>query len=243
MMASDDMFRSDAFEKVVDVLNGRDEYGVALLDGEMIDEENRRIGLRFSHLHRKPKLMGGSFFDELFCENFVCTGVVRKELLDQHGILYDEDLRYLNDWLFWLNLSAICRFLYIRDPLYYYRVHSRNTVAIDLTGHARDWRVLTDKILRRYSQVPTTRQSLLLRRAGDVYVRYLSDTAKAREFLDRALIPDLDGRDRVKTMSRMLLIKVPKVYGLSLEVWALLNALSNRALIRIEATKRLRSLA
>ncbi|MCW4047203.1 MAG: glycosyltransferase [Candidatus Bathyarchaeota archaeon] len=125
LMASDDMFKRNAFAKVLPLLESKD-YDVAIIDGECIDKDNRRIGLRFSELYRKPSSRNGDFFSDLIKDNFVCTGVVRKNVIDNNRIYYNENLRYLNDWLFWLDLSRVCKFAYVAEPLYYYRLHRSN---------------------------------------------------------------------------------------------------------------------
>ena len=171
MMASDDTFKKNALEKILCTLESSQEYGVAIIEGEVIDSRNKKTGLLFSDLTRKPSEQ--NFFKDFIRGNFICTGIVKKSILDINQIYYCEHLKYLNDWLFWLDLSKTCKFLYIKEPFYNYRIHgaisSRNKAFAE--DHLRASRIILDK----YGDILDDRsKSTLLKNAEASYRKCLN---------------------------------------------------------------------
>jgi glycosyltransferase involved in cell wall biosynthesis len=123
LTASDDMFKPYAFERVAKLLN---EYDVVVIDAECISSSNKVISLYFSQLYKKPTT--DNIFSELIKGNFICTGFFKRSILmenDQH--YYNENFKYLSDWLFWLELARYHSVIYVNEPLYYYRLHSSSS--------------------------------------------------------------------------------------------------------------------
>jgi glycosyltransferase involved in cell wall biosynthesis len=214
LMASDDMFKQGAFEKVIAVLESSERYGVALLEGECIDHRNRRIGVLFSELYRKPSTEQGSFFRDLVIGNFVCTGVARKSIIEKYQIFYNEELKYLNDWLFWLDLSSVCDFVFINEPLYYYRIHGANT---SLNCKYKNMMVYDglkaiDMVLSRYGKIlDNETKDKLLRGKGRSYIM-LHNYKKAREHLYQCLHLNSSFLNDVKTTLHILFTYFPHLF-------------------------------
>jgi glycosyltransferase involved in cell wall biosynthesis len=233
-VASDDMLNKDALRVACRSFDEDADYGAAILEAEIIDVTNKALGIMFSDLFRKPVLHRGFFFDDLINGNFVCTGVVRRAVIEERSIYYDEDLKYLNDWLFWLDLSRACSFIYIDEPLYCYRVHSGNTVERDLLGHAADWQILPDKIFERHGRVLSAKsKGSLLRRAGEMRAS-VCDFESARGFLYRSLVLDPDPAGRLRSALTILLTYVPSIYCLSRKLWRLARGFKDSSMIRRE---------
>lgn len=215
MMASDDMFKQGAFEKVIAVLESSEDCGVALLDGECIDHRNRRIGVLFSELYRKPSTERGSFFRDLVIGNFVCTGVVRKSIIEKYQIFYNEELKYLNDWLFWLDLSSVCDFVFINEPLYFYRIHGTNT-SLDCKYKNMmmyDGLKAIDMVLSKYGKIlDNESKDKLLRGKGRSYIM-LHNYRKARESLYQCLHLSPSPLNSVKTILHILFTYFPHLFG------------------------------
>jgi glycosyltransferase involved in cell wall biosynthesis len=177
MMASDDMFDENAFKKILRFLDSSQDCSVAIIEGECIDSRNRKTGLLFSDLIRKPSKQCS--FNDLIKNNFICTGIVKKSVLDNNQICYNENLKYLNDWLFWLDLSKVCRFLYIEEPLYKYRIHvpisSRNKDFAD--DHLKAYNMILDKY---GDSLDDQSKSVLLKNAETSYRKCLHPSRLSR---------------------------------------------------------------
>ncbi|MFQ5821523.1 MAG: glycosyltransferase family 2 protein [Candidatus Heimdallarchaeota archaeon] len=204
LMASDDMFKENAFEKILDVLESTD-YGVAVVEGEIIDVENRRIGLLFSQLHRKPPKHQGDFFKDLIRGNFVCTGIVRRCIIENHRISHDENLERLDDWLFWLDLSSVCKFVFIEEPLYYHRIHRAS--ASQGEPIARDALRVYDIVLHKYGSILDFQtKSILLKKRGIAYRKYDFEECKRSLYQSFLLNPSFLGR--IKTLRTYVLVRL-----------------------------------
>jgi len=184
LMASDDMWRKDAFQVILNALE-ESKCEVALVDSELIDAEGKKKGVRFSALHRKPSKLKGNFFKDLIKGNFVCTGVFKKEIINKYDIRHNSELKRLDDWLFWLDLSFFCNFIYIDEPLYYYRVHGSNS-SLD-PEMAEDGLKVYDVILRKYgSKLDDYAKSVLLKNKALSYLKQ-AQPSRFREYLLQSL--------------------------------------------------------
>lgn len=141
LTSSDDMLRHDLLEKLQVLFDQNLDCGVIIVDAAVIDERNKETGMKFSDINRKPRFMRTkpshgisdllssprilrtNVFRELLEWNFVATGAFRRELIREHGVSFSSDLKFLNDWLFWMNLAFLSDFIYVDEPLYYYRLH------------------------------------------------------------------------------------------------------------------------
>ncbi|MEM2971975.1 MAG: glycosyltransferase family 2 protein [Candidatus Bathyarchaeia archaeon] len=213
LMASDDMFRQGAFEKIIAVLESSEDCGVALLEGECIDHRNRKVGLLFSERYRRPSKEKGSFFKDLVVGNFVCTGVVRKSVLKKYQISYNEELKYLNDWLFWLDLSSVCDFVFINEPLYYYRIHGANTSLKNYRNIMEDTSKAIDMVLSKYGKsLDNESRGKILREKG-FYCISLNNYKEAREYLRQCLHLKPSPLSDVKTTMQILFTYFPPLFG------------------------------
>lgn len=209
IMASDDMFKENAFEKIIAVLESSKNCGVAVLEGEYIDQKTRKTGLRFSELHRKPSVEKGSFFRDLITGNFVCTGVVRKSILEKYQIYYNEKVKYLNDWLFWLDLSRVCDFVFIREPLYYYRVHETNTSAIYKNMMIGESLKAIDIVLSKYGEIIDEKSKEKLLRGKGRSCLLLHKYSEARRYLHQCIRLNPSPLNITKTTLQILFTHFP----------------------------------
>ncbi|MEM3730869.1 MAG: glycosyltransferase family 2 protein [Candidatus Bathyarchaeia archaeon] len=213
LMASDDMFKQGAFEKVIAVLESSEDLGVAMIEGECIDNKNRRMGVLFSELYRKPSTERGNFFKDLAIGNFVCTGVVRRSIIEKYQIFYCEELKYLNDWLFWLDLSNVCDFAFISEPLYYYRIHGANTSLSYNNMMVYDGLKAIDMVLSKYGKILDNKsKDRLLRWKGRSYI-VLHNYKRAREHFYMCLHLNSSLLNNSKTTLYILFTYFPRLFG------------------------------
>lgn len=136
-IASDDLYRQEALEKALLIFDEHPECGAVIFDAEWIDERGESI-FQFSKywaavmgdfpLERTHQMTDHEFFNELAQkEGCLGIGLISRSVIAKRRIRFDERLRYFNDNLFWLDLSHVCRFAYIEEPLYLHRIHRNNT--------------------------------------------------------------------------------------------------------------------
>jgi len=213
LTASDDMFKQGAFEKIIELLESSEKLGAALLDGECIDHRNRNTGVLFSEMHGKPSTLQGSFLKDLVSGNFVCTGVVRRNIIEKHQIFFNEKMKYLNDWLFWVDLSSVCDFIFVTEPLYYYRIHGTNT-SLKFRHNMRtdDELRAIDIILRKYGEILDNESKFkLLYEKGHSYLA-LRNYGLAREYFYQCLQLSSESLNDVKTSMYILSTYFPRLF-------------------------------
>lgn len=231
LMSSDDMFRSGAFVSIVKVMENHLDCGVAVLEAECVDETNARLGFRFSDLYRKPSVFKGSYFRDLVKDNFICTGVIRRRILEDKAIFFDERLKYFNDWIFWLDLSCVTHFVYMNEPLYYYRIHRSSSSSVRSFD-----REIHEVILTRYAdRLDAGARSLLFMKNGLVFGYATStDFDRARRNFHDSIRTNPVITQKLLTFVLLALMRSPRLFKL-----VCLNLWQNRSLTRFRA-RRLR---
>jgi glycosyltransferase involved in cell wall biosynthesis len=202
LTASDDMLRRDALQRLTDTLENQADYGVVIAEGTVIDERGVLTGKRTSDIWGPPTLNAGNFFAQLIDHSFVTCNLFRKELVEKYGIWFDEDLKLANDWMFWLDLSEISKFIYISQPLYYYRIHSRNisrsSASKDL--YAEDFMLIPERVFSRHAKILNYSQRRHLLDVAASYCEISSlETARTRAVFYRSIVADLEERDKLQS--------------------------------------------
>ncbi len=125
---ADDVWYPRKLERQMQLLRLRPDCDIAFSDAEIIDEHGNPTGRLFSQSFPVPEQGSGNLFRHLCTRNFINmqTGLVRRaSLRDVRG--FDENIRWVEDWWFWLSLSHRHTFVYTHEPLAKYRVHPGST--------------------------------------------------------------------------------------------------------------------
>jgi glycosyltransferase involved in cell wall biosynthesis len=122
--ASDDVWMKDKLSKQLAVLESNDDL-IVWTEMELIDDNGQLMGSTWSDLGGVWTKKSGDIFDEIAARPLSCqTMLYKRANLD--GIRWDERLKYLNDWLFCLELAERYEFYFIEEPLAQYRIHTNN---------------------------------------------------------------------------------------------------------------------
>ncbi len=165
-IASDDLWMADKLDTQLKVLT-RDEDLVAWSEGLVIDENGSPTGKTFTQIIPDARRKKNRYiFEELLSGNFILgtSRILKRENLE--GIRWNEDLKYLNDYQFAVDLAYKYRFCFIEEPLVCYRVHGRNTRIRDEQGHTRDLQPVYTYFLARYGN------EMSLKRRIEIWIRY-----------------------------------------------------------------------
>jgi glycosyltransferase involved in cell wall biosynthesis len=130
-LASDDVWFPFKLEKQVKVLQSNDDK-IVWSDGEIINSVGFSTGQRVTQRMQTPKKRSGYLFQELLKEDIIFgqSVILRTEYAQQVG--FDEAFRYVNDHLFFVNLSRDHEFYFVPENLAKYRVHGDN---VSLKNH------------------------------------------------------------------------------------------------------------
>jgi len=168
---SDDLWLDTKLEKQLAVLEKNEDL-VVWSEGEIIDGNGVPNGQTFTQIaHSEKKKKNGDIFEELFhSDNFVLDSsiIFKKENLPKKG--FDENLKYLNDYRFIVDLSKEKKFCFLEEPLTKYRIHGKNTLFRDGRAWQQDRVVMYRGFLSDYGTLISKKSKAnLLFRMGCAY--------------------------------------------------------------------------
>jgi glycosyltransferase involved in cell wall biosynthesis len=187
-ISSDDIWFPRKLEFQLKVLKN-DEDLVVWTEGVIIDVQGKPTGETFTQIHgSESRIKSGDIFNELLKGNFIfgSSRILKRSNLD--GIRWNENLKYLNDYQFAVDLARKYRFYFIPEPLTMYRIHGKNTVTRDLSGFLIDNILLGRYFLSQYGDVMENQSRLWIYDRSIDSLRDLMDNSNPnREQLDVAL--------------------------------------------------------
>ena len=164
---SDDVWESDKLAIQVGLLEAKQDYGMVYCDTRIIDRDGHLTGQKFSDVYPLPENPSGLLFGELVARNFinVQSAMIRRKCLS-YADHFDEDLRVLEDWWFWVQMSRHQRFLYCGRPLARYRVHGQSMTATRRRCFPVTRVKIFRRMLRRYRDLSGRMKADILYRMG-----------------------------------------------------------------------------
>ena len=129
VLGSDDVCHPERLSRQVLALR-EGKASVCYTESWVIDENGRETGQLWNRDKALlPPNHEGFIFHELLRRNFTLGGTVMTTMEASKQVPFDESLGYGEDWDFSVRLARRFKFAYISDPLYGYRVYSRNSWA------------------------------------------------------------------------------------------------------------------
>jgi len=163
---SDDIWVNKKLEKQLEIL--KRENAIVWSEGEVIDGHGQCTGKTFTQMHRaSKKKKNGNIFEELLYDNFIfgSSMIFKSEYLPETG--FDENLHYLNDYRFAVDLAKQHNYYFIEEPLAKYRVHGKNTIFHKLLEWDRDRIKIFQYFIKQYgSEIPKEVESYLIYKIG-----------------------------------------------------------------------------
>lgn len=141
-----DDYLSPSFNEIVKnhlINNPRQEIDGLHTSYFIVDEKNEN-----PVEHSNEEIDAEEFLGHQFVRNRILSNsgtLVKKSILEETG-LYDESLKFSQDWDLWLRIGKVGVFSYLNVPLTFIRRHSNNTSA-KIEGFLKD----EIKILKKYS--------------------------------------------------------------------------------------------
>jgi glycosyltransferase involved in cell wall biosynthesis len=130
-------------------------FDVAYCDAQIINSQGQQTGKLFSQSFPVPQPASGFLFGELIRRNFINmqSVLMRRECLDK-AARFDEKIKWVEDWWYWVQVARFHRFIYSSEPLANYRVHQNSTNQVQQRGYAANRYKVFQRILRCYSDLP-----------------------------------------------------------------------------------------
>jgi glycosyltransferase involved in cell wall biosynthesis len=158
-------------------------------DSRIIDEDGNATGMRYSSRYQKGRQLSGDLFHHLCLTNFinVPTMLIPKQRIMEAGV-FEEDFRYLTDWIYWVKIARNGEFFYIDEPLARYRVHDGSTNN-DICGYSECRIKGYNYILESFPDLPTKVRARILYELG-INHDALGSRGEARECFIRSFRAD-----------------------------------------------------
>ncbi len=190
---ADDWLTPSSLTERVEHLNLNKHYGVVYGDGLYCDVNGKPV-LQFSR--HMPAGVTGDVFDTLIVSPFYGTGatvMVRKQVLEQTNIRYDESIVWCQDWDIYIRLAEVVQFGFVPLLTINYRLHETGMTTSMPSG-------------RRLESLICLRQKVL----GSDRFQSVEDQYKNAFFYDY-LVKDLNGRiaDQVKVFESDQFMSLP----------------------------------
>jgi glycosyltransferase involved in cell wall biosynthesis len=168
---SDDLWLKTKLEKQIALLRKNEDLAV-WSEGEIIDQNGKPTGQTFTQIENGLNVIkSGDIFQELLKnDNFVFDSslILKKESLPPKK--FDEKLKFLNDYLFVVDVAKKSEFYFIDEPLAKYRVHGKNTISNKSSAWQEDRIYLYTYFIKNYgNELPAKTKSHLLFKMGWAY--------------------------------------------------------------------------
>jgi glycosyltransferase involved in cell wall biosynthesis len=184
---SDDVWEKEKLSLQLECFKNLTEYGAIHSDSMIIDENSQPTGQCFSTIYQKGMRLSGDLFDQFCISNFinVPTVMLRRKCIEDAGY-FEEDFRYLADWIYWVSVSRRHTFFYLDKATARYRVHSDST-SLDTMGFARHRIKAFNLILDRFPDISDRIRSKIFYHLGMQYYRWLGERDKAAAFFIKSI--------------------------------------------------------
>ncbi len=175
---ADDLWENDKLKIQMDCMLGG--HAAIHADSTIIDGEGSPTGKRFSSLYQTEK-RSGSLFNELCITNFINiqTVLLRRQCINDVG-LFEEDIKYVEDWIYWVKVAKKYQFHYIDKPLGLYRVHEGSTNR-NIDGCTTNRIKGYNYILNNFPDIPMKIKSRIYYELG-INHNVLREKAEARKY-------------------------------------------------------------
>ena len=152
---ADDVWTPEKLRTQMLLLENNPDYDVTYCDAAIIDECGTETGQRFSDHFPPPRSASGWLCPELIRRNFInMQSVLMRRHCMQISGYFDEKIKWVEDWHYWMRLSRAHKFLYQPAPLARYRVHRYSTNRVQKRGYGIHRFKVFRKILKESASLP-----------------------------------------------------------------------------------------
>jgi glycosyltransferase involved in cell wall biosynthesis len=164
---ADDVWYPQKLEIQLNLLSKNPRAGLAHAQAVIIDSQGKPTGKTFTEEYN-PSVPrnSGDVFDQIVTTNYPCSSstIIRRECVEYAG-RFDNQLKYLYDWTYWVRVARKYEFVYVPEPLLSYRVHGSST-ALDGPGYDVARITASQLNLQRYPDLSVKLRSALVYKAA-----------------------------------------------------------------------------
>lgn len=185
--SSDDVWIKEKLEKQIEILK-KDEDLLVWSEGAIIDAQGNFTGELFTQMHSAlNRKKSGNIFEELLKNNYICGQSLICKRENLKNIKFDENLKYLNDYKFYVDLAKEYKFCFIPEPLTMYRIHGKNSIFSDKIEWKKDDIRIRSYFLQKYGdEISSKIKNRILLNISKSY-SYIGEREKAKQSVYRAI--------------------------------------------------------
>jgi glycosyltransferase involved in cell wall biosynthesis len=200
---ADDLWKPEKLARQIQFLEEHPEFDITYCDSEIIDETGRLTGELFSEQFALPAAPSGNLFEALCARNFINlqTVLARRRPLGER-LLFDEQIKWVEDWWQWIRLAREHQFGYQSEALAQYRVHSKSTGLTQKPGISRNRCKVAIRNLRTHTDMPPGLQGIVWHQIG-VELCLLGKRRRGCRFIRQGLRCGWKGRIPLGRLARM----------------------------------------
>jgi glycosyltransferase involved in cell wall biosynthesis len=185
-IGSDDVWYPHKLERQLDLMRCNEDK-ILWSDGQIIDSYGVLTGQVVTQVMGSPPKKSGNLFQELLAEDFIFGQSTLLKTEYAQEIAFNEEFRYVNDHLFFIDLARKHDFLFIPEPLAKYRVHGQNTTSKNPDLWYKERIALRNTLLQTYKdEISATSMADIYYKMGHAYAG-LGEKDLAKHFYFRAL--------------------------------------------------------
>ena len=158
LIGSDDIWYKSKLTKELELVTSNIK-NIVWSEGDIIDSNGQDLGIDFvSDLHHaRWKNKNGQILGDLLTGPYVFgqSLLFHRDLMD--GLRFNDNYRFLNDYLFFLDLFARGNSIYIEEPTAAYRIHGKNSILSDQKQWLREGVKVSEYLIDQYSSVMSPR--------------------------------------------------------------------------------------
>ena len=149
----DDEWLPEKLEKQLKLFESSSNLGFVGCNILVTNNKNKKS----SKVYKMPTYSESIFFEKLFEGNFILTSscvVIKREVLNKIG-LFDENLKFGDDWDLWLRIAKKYKFDFAPEFLIKYYIHGGNIIPnLPPMKEAREFEYIFTKYQREYEKYP-----------------------------------------------------------------------------------------
>ena len=144
----DDLWLDNTLKKLVDGIES-DDYALCYGGVQFIDKHGKKIR------DYTPKYSSGYIFDRLLkhIDIYIPAVIIRKSVLDNYTLRFDENLKTSEDVSFFLELGINRKFCVLRSPISQYRIHDESLTSASISRWAYEREYTLDLICSKYPEI------------------------------------------------------------------------------------------
>jgi glycosyltransferase involved in cell wall biosynthesis len=188
-LGSDDLWEPSKTEKQLKILE-KDPEKVVWSEGQIINGDGDLTGRTMTELLFSPTKKSGYIFQELLREDFIFgqSILMKTEIAQKYS--FNENLRYVNDHQYFIDLSREHEFIFMPESLAKYRMHGQNITSKNHKLWFKERIILRNYLLKKYgTDISTESLADIYYKIGHAYAG-LEQKELARYFYTKAIFVD-----------------------------------------------------